>query len=414
MKHFGSQLPPLNELHVSLPSYNASISGILKVRNRLSGSFDVENTVVEPVRIAFVITELDVGGAERCLVNLAAGIDRTRFAPIVCVLAPRPAAGQDSLVRQLEGAAVPVHFLDLRSSASFLAGLGKLKRLFRQHEIEVVQTFLFHANVVGALAAKSAGVARIVSGIRVADPTRWRLVLERFALRRVDTIVCVSQSVADFAVANGFPKSKLRVIPNGIELSPVQTDTTRIRTELGVANERRILLGVGRLHRQKGFDWLLELAPELFKRLPDHDLVIVGDGPERDSLGELASRLGVQDRVHFAGWRPDIPVLMQAADIFLLPSRWEGMPNVLIEAMGASLPVVATAVEGVTEVLGPLAVDQAVPQGNAAGFTEAVCRIANDPAYRAELGRENRKRIQANFSLQAMIARYEALYGGEN
>jgi len=150
-------------------------------------SSDAENLVAEPVRIAFVITELDVGGAERCLANLAAGIDRTRFAPLVCSLAPRPAEGQDSLVRQLEDASVPVHFLNLRSSLNFLSGWGKLKRFLRQHEIDVVQTFLFHANVLGALAVKSAGVSRIVSGIRVADPARWRMVFERFAMRRVDT-----------------------------------------------------------------------------------------------------------------------------------------------------------------------------------------------------------------------------------
>ncbi len=369
--------------------------------------------MAEPVRIAFVITELDVGGAERCLVNLATGIDRTRFTPIVCSLAPRPADGQDSLVRQLEEASVPVHFLNLRSSASFLAGLRTLKRFFREHEIEVVQSFLFHANVLGALAAKSAGVSRIVSGIRVADPSSWRKMVERFALRRVDKIVCVSQSVADFvATKAGFARAKLRVIPNGIDLTPVQADTTRIRTELGIADGRRILLGVGRLHRQKGFDWLLELAPELFKRLPDHDLVIAGDGPERKSLGELASRLGVQDRIHLVGWRPDVPRLMQAADIFLLPSRWEGMPNALIEAMGVGLPVVATSVEGVNEVLGPLAARQAVPSGDAAGFIDAVCRIAADSVYHAELGSENRKRIQAEFSLPAMIAKYEELYFG--
>jgi len=381
------------------------------MRNRPSRAPSAENPVTEPVRIAFVITELDVGGAERCLVNLAAGIDRTRFSPMVCALAPRPVQGQDSLVRQLEEASVPVHFLNLRSSLSFLPGLGKLKRLFRQHEIEVVQTFLFHANVIGSFAAKSAGVSRIVSGIRVADPARWRMGLERFATQRVDNIVCVSQSVADFvATEGGFPRSKLRVIPNGIDLTPVQTDTTRIRTELGIGNQRRILLGVGRLHRQKGFDWLLEQAPELLKRLPEHDLVIAGDGPERKSLGELASRLGLKDRVHFTGWRTDVPRLMQAADIFLLPSRWEGMPNVLIEAMGLGLPVVAASVEGVTEVLGPLAKGQAVPFGDGAAFIDAVCEIVSDSTHKAKLAEVNCERIRAEFSLRAMISKYEDLF----
>lgn len=367
--------------------------------------------MANPIRIAFVITELEFGGAERCLANLVTGIDRSRFDPIVCALKPRPAAGKDLLVQQIEAANIPVHFLNLRSPASFIFGVRKLNVLLRQHETKIVQTFLFHANVIGAFSARSAGVARVFSGIRVADPTRWRMTLERFAFRRVDQIVCVSQSVADFAVAKGgFPRAKLLVIPNGIELGDTSPETPIDRTQFGIATGRKVLLCVGRLHEQKGFDWLLQLAPELFRRLPEHDIVIIGEGPERNSLTELAVRLNIQSRVHFVGWRPDVPQWMRAAELLLLPSRWEGMPNVLIEAMGAGLPVVATSVEGVQEVLGPLATEQAVPFGDDAAFIDAVCKIVADSTQHAKLGATNRERIQTEFSLRAMIAKYEELY----
>jgi glycosyltransferase involved in cell wall biosynthesis len=358
-----------------------------------------------------VITELEFGGAERCLANLVTGIDRSRFDPIVCALKPRPSAGEDLLVQQIEAANIPVHFLNLRSPASLIFGVRKLKALLRQHEAAVVQTFLFHANTIGAFAAKSAGVARVFSGIRVADPTRWRMTLERFALCRVDQVVCVSQSVADFAVAKGgFPRAKLLVIPNGIELGNISTETPIDRTQFGIATGRKVLLCVGRLHEQKGFDWLLQLAPDLFRRLPDHDLVIIGEGPERNSLNELAVRLNIQSRVHLVGWRPEVPQWMRAAELLLLPSRWEGMPNVLIEAMGSGLPVVATSVEGVEEVLGPLATGQMVPFGDDAAFIDSVCKIVVDSTQRAKLGAENRTRIRAEFSLRAMISKYEELY----
>jgi glycosyltransferase involved in cell wall biosynthesis len=367
--------------------------------------------VAHPVRIAFAITELEFGGAERCLANLVTGIDRSRFDPIVCALKPRPVAGQDLLVRQIEDVAVPVHFLNLRSPASFLSGMTKLKRLLRRHETEVVQTFLFHANVIGAFAAKSAGVPRIFSGVRVADPSRWRMILERFAVRRVDRIVCVSQSVADHTASKlGIAPAKLCVIPNGIDLSKMPEAAPLDKRQFGIEPARKLLLCVGRLHEQKGLDWLLQLAPELFRRLPEHDIVIVGDGPERRSLGEIASRLGIQSRVHFVGWRPDVPQWMQAAEILLLPSRWEGMPNVLIEAMGSGLPVVATAVEGVREVLGPLAAGQAVRSGDDEAFINAVYKIAFDSTLKAKLGEENRARIRTEFSLRAMISNYEKLY----
>ena len=367
--------------------------------------------MAEPVRIAFVITELEVGGAERCLANLACGIDRTRFAPIVCSLASRPVDGKDTLVRQIEDAAIPVYFLNLQSPLRFLSGKSKLKRLFHEHKIDVVQTFLFHANVMGAFAAQAAGVRHIISGVRVADPARWRMLLERYAMRRVQRVVCVSQSVAHFLTTKcGLPGSKLRVIPNGIDLSQVSMDNVPNRTELSLPTDRRILLAVGRLHHQKGFDWLLELAPELLNRLPEHDLVIVGDGPERDSLAQLSKKLGIQERVHFLGWRPDAMKLMQVADMLLLPSRWEGMPNALIEAMGLGLPVVATSVEGVNEVLGPLAEQQAVPFGDNAAFIAAACDIIVGSARDSELGERNRARIHAEFSLSAMVSNYEDLY----
>ena len=381
------------------------------MRNRTSLPLVTECIVANPIRIAFVITELEFGGAERCLANLVTGLDRSRFDPIVCALKPRPLAGEDLLVQQIEAANIPVHFLNLRSPANFIFGVRKLKALLRQHGAAVVQTFLFHANVLGAFAAKSAGVARIFGGIRVADPTRWRMHLERFALRHVDQVVCVSHSVADFVAAKGgFPRAKLLVIPNGIELENTSTGTPIDRTQFGIAPGRELLLGVGRLHEQKGFDWLLQLAPELFRRLPEHDLVIIGEGPERDSLNAIATRLSIQSRVHFVGWSPDVSQWMQAAELLLLPSRWEGMPNVLIEAMGAGLPVVATSVEGVQEVLGPLATGQAVPFGDDKAFIDAVCKIIVDAAQHAKLGAENRARIQAAFSLRAMISKYEELY----
>ncbi|MBI2477463.1 MAG: glycosyltransferase [Planctomycetia bacterium] len=335
--------------------------------------------MAEPIRIAFVITELEFGGAERCLANLVTGIDRARFVPIVCALKSRPAAGEDLLVQQLESANVPVHFLNLRSPASFLTGVMKLKRLLRQHETDVVQTFLFHANVIGALAAQAAGVARVFGGIRVADPSRWRMTLERFAMRRVDQVVCVSRSVAEQVASKGrFPRPKLRVIPNGIDLAKVPAGTSVNRSQLDIPPDRKILLCVGRLHEQKGFDWLLQLTPELFRRLPEHHLVIVGDGPERKPLSELADRLAIQDKVHFIGWRPYVLQWIQ---------------------------------EGVQEILGPLAERQAVRFGDGSAFLDVVCEIIDSTTLHAKLGEANRARIQAEFSLRAMISKYEALYG---
>ncbi len=370
-----------------------------------------ETTVVEPVRIAFLITELDVGGAERCLVNLATGMDRARFQPMVCSIAPRPRHTPDMLVRQLEEADVPVHFLNAHRATQFFGASARLKRWLRDQRITLLQTFLFHANVLGPLAARAAGVSSVVSGIRVADPTRWRMWLERYASRHVDQVVCVSDSVATFARQQvGLPADKLQVIRNGIDLAPFSAIQAAETTAVGIPEGRRILLVVGRLHPQKGLDWLLRLAPAILRRLPQHDLIILGEGPERHALIRQADSFELGERVHFLGWRPDVAGWLRASDILLLPSRWEGLPNVVLEAMASSLPVVATAVEGVREALGPLADEQAVPGNDDQAFVDTVVRIADDRTLAARLGQANRQRVADHFSLASMIRQYEQLY----
>jgi glycosyltransferase involved in cell wall biosynthesis len=360
-----------------------------------------------PLPLALVITELDFGGAE--LVNLAMGLSRERFSPAVYSLQSRPK--NDLLVRRLEEAGIPVHFLDVHSHWQFFSAVSRLAELFRQQQPQVVQSFLFHANVVATMAARKANVPRVVTGIRVADPSAWRQRVERWLMPQMDKIVCVSQSVADYSAGKcGFPAEKLVVIPNGVHLSRFENVQPADLTQLGIPAGRRAILYVGRLDRQKGLDWLLgEVIPLVFQDLPQHDLLLVGDGPQLEVLQTLAEKEGLQGRVHFGGWRGDVPQIMAASDLLVLASRWEGMPNVVLEALAAGKPVVATQAEGVLELLGEGAARQSCPAGDATGFAERIVRVANDPSLAAELGTRNQRRA-AEFSLQGMISRYEALY----
>ena len=118
---------------------------------------------------------------------------------------------------------------------------------------------------------------------------------------------------------------------------------------------------VGRLEKQKGVNWLIESAPLWLAELPDCHLLLVGDGPMRATLESAAAASGLGERIHFAGWRADVPEILAASDLLVLPSAWEGMPNVVLEAMASRRPVVATDVEGVRELLGPGADLQTVP-----------------------------------------------------
>ncbi len=365
----------------------------------------------EKLRIALAITELDVGGAEQCLVNLALGLDRTRFEPQVFCLAPRPSTGCDDLVRRLEYGKIPVHFVGAKSPRQFFTAIWKLRRLLRDHSPHVLQTFLFHANVVGTIAARWVGVPKIVTGIRVADPSKSRHRIERWLTRGAIKHVCVSNAVANFAQQRArLSAEKIIVIPNGIELRNYPSPNPAELSEFGVPAGKPVVLFVGRLDRQKGVDWLLNLLPQAFKSLPDFHLLVVGSGPEAVRLKEQARNAEIGDRVHFAGWQAEVPAIMASCDLLILLSRWEGMPNVLIEAMASKLPVISTKAEGVLEILGPLAENQSVEFGDDNGVVDRLGNLLRNRELAAELGRENRRRIADCFSLEQMIAAYENLY----
>ena len=364
----------------------------------------------QPIPIALVITELEVGGAERCLVQVACGLDRARFAPSVYSLAARPLESRSSLVRQLEDAGVPVRFVGVRSVWQFPVAVRRLRRLLAEQQPQVVQTFLFHANVIGTLAARGLG-ATLVHGMRVADPSWFRQAVERRYTARADKVVCVSRSVSEFCATRlRVPADKRVVIPNGIDVDAYRSVQPADLCQFGLPPGRRAIVFVGRLHPQKGLDWFLSFAPQVFQHLPDHDLLMVGDGPERRRLEALVQAQGLAQRVHWAGWSPHVAPLLLASDLLVLPSRWEGMPNVLLEGMAAGLPVLSTRAHGVEELLGPLADRQCVDFGDVEVFLDRLRRLAADREDSVDLGRRNRDRVERCFSRRAMLQAYEQLY----
>jgi glycosyltransferase involved in cell wall biosynthesis len=364
-----------------------------------------------PIRIALVITELEVGGAERCLCELACRLDPQRFQPTVYSLGPRPTVAEDLLVRRLEASHVPTHFLGVRRPWQVFQAIGRLQQHFARSTPDIVQSFLFHANVVAAQAARRCGVTSICTGLRVAERGAWRWWLMRRIAPCVTQHVCVSQAVAAEARWRGkWPLERVTVIPNGIDGSLYPAKSPADLAPLGVPEHGRAITLVGRLERQKGVDWLLDLMPTVFDELPNCHLLIIGAGPQRLRLQRMTNSLRIADRVHFLGKRADVPEILRASHLLVLPSRWEGMPNVLLEGMASGLPVVATDVEGVAELLGPRAAEQVVPRGNAEAFAGRVIRIGKDDRLAERLGKENRQHARANWSFERMIAQYERLY----
>ena len=357
-------------------------------------------------RIAFCITDLDPGGAERALVQLVTRLDRRRWQPRVYALSE-----PGELVAVLRQAAIPVECLGARH-AGHLSALWRLVGELRRFRPAILQTYLFHANIAGRVAGKLAGVRRIVSGIRVAEQrTRTHLWLDRMTNSLVDTNVCVSEAVAEFSRREAKLKSrKIVVIPNGVDVNRFGVPAAADLTALGIPPGSPVLLAIGRLDPQKGIQYLVEAVSDPGLRGLNFHLLLVGEGPERPGLAAAIRSRGLDDKVHLAGWRDDIPELLRAATALVLPSLWEGMPNVVLEAMAVGLPVIASRVEGTTELIVEGETGLLVAPRAPREIAGAIGTLLTCPELGTKLGLAGQSRVRTHFSWEKTVRCYEELY----
>jgi len=359
--------------------------------------------------VTLAITDLNVGGAERALVALATGLDRRRWLPtVVCLDAPGPLA--DPLV----AAEIETVCLGVNPRRPVQA-VRRLASVLRRWNPRLIQSFLFHANIAARLASPFAGRPWVIGGIRVAERRRrWHLTLDRLTSRLSTGAVCVSDGVFRFTSEQGrIDSDRLTVIPNGVDPRPFDRASPADRLAMGIASDAVVALFVGRLDPQKGVSSLLEAAARVETSGRAWHLVIVGDGPERDRLRGLARSLPrLDESVRWLGRRDDVPSLMKAADLLILPSLWEGMPNVVLEAMAARRAVIATAVEGSEDLVVPGQTGWLVPPGEPRRLTEALQQAIFDPALRRSMGQAGRARVEAHFTLSRVVEAYERLWAG--
>jgi glycosyltransferase involved in cell wall biosynthesis len=360
----------------------------------------------EPVRIAFCITDLDAGGAERALVQLVTGLDRARWEPCVVCL-----SGEGVLAEELSRANVPVTCLGAKSSRS-LSVIFRLAWVLRDFRPALLQTYLYHANIAGRIAGRLARVPVIVSGIRVAEQrSRFRLWFERVTHGMVDHHVCVSEAVATFSRQHSrLPEKRITVIPNGVDAELFADAEPIDLSEFGIPQESQTLLFVGRLDPQKDPFVLLQAMELLTGSHPQLHLLFVGDGPLQEELTLCVVDRELNDRVHFAGRRDDVANLMKASDVFVLPSQWEGMPNVVLEAMAVGLPIVATEVEGTAELLAENQTGLLVPPHSPTALVEAVESLLRDPKQAQSMKHRAQQIVNKRFTWKSVVKRYDELY----
>ena len=362
------------------------------------------------MQIDFVITELFVGGAERCLTELATGMANAGDEVRVFSLGSLPTDERGSLVKRLTDCGIEVSSADAKTSLQFMAAYSKLRTWLSKSNADVCQTFLHHANVLGMFAAKSVGIRTRVAGIRVAESKGLRCRIEKYALKSSQSVICVSEAVEKFAASKlGCSPSKLTVIPNGVDAKAFSSANGFDWSQIGWPGDAAVSLFVGRLHPQKGIELLQSKVDELAPQGSNRRLLLVGDGPLRSDLESWAAKCGPQ-QVQLLGWRPDVASLMASSRLVVLPSRYEGMPNVILEAMASGKPVVCSRVEGSHELLRHDWLQQTFEVGDNQQMMLLVSRFLENVSIANATGAANQEFVNQYHSMVSVVKRYRDHY----
>jgi len=365
--------------------------------------------VPERINVFSVIWSLQTGGAERVVADLARGLDRSRFRPVVCCL-----NFKGRLAEGLERDGITVHALGKKPRLD-LGALLRLSRLMRRERADVVHTHLWTSSFWGRLAALMAGVkARVVTEHNV---DTWRrpahLAADRLLARATDEFIFVSREVEAFYR----PRLRLdpargRVVRNGIDLAPFDgaVDAVAARDRLGLSRTATVVGIVGRLDERKGHRYFLEALASLTGRLPALQGLVVGEGREKPAIETRRAALGLDDRVRLVGYWPNVAEALAAVDVFVLPSLMEGHPLAILEAMAAGKPVVATRVGGNSEAVEDGVTGLLVPPRDPEALASAIAALACDPERARRLGRAGRRQVEERFSLEAARLANEAVY----
>jgi glycosyltransferase involved in cell wall biosynthesis len=365
-----------------------------------------------------IITTLGPAGAETMLMRVTSGMDDTRFENEVVSLTHIL-----DLAERLQSTGVRVRALDMKKSMPNPLQVIRLAKWIRESKPDVIHTWMYHANLVGALAARLAGHVPVVWGIHHSsldprvDKFRTRLVnracafLSRKAPAR---IVCCSEASLREHKKLGYAADKLEVVPNGFDLEQVKPDPAArvsVRNELGIPADAFLIGMAARFHPHKDHRNLIQAAARLHEQMPDIHFLLCGLDItwQNSQLAGWIEEAGIRDRCHVLGLRQDVSRLFAAMDIATTASRSEAFPIVIGEAMACGTPCVVTDVGDSAMIVGETGV--VVAPGNPAALAEGWRKLIEaGPAVRRRLGMAARRRIQRHFALQAVVERYQAIY----
>ncbi len=361
-------------------------------------------------RVCLFTASVEPSGVGEHLLTLAAELRARYDLAVVC---PPHAPGRRLLARA-RALGVEACALDVRTERRPAATL--------RHWLQAQRFDLFHCHAgifwegaLGAAIAREAGVPVVrTEHAPHRDPTPRNVAMSGALSGAVDRLICVSAGVGASFLAIGVPAEKLRIVRNGIAPLPSRSratvDRATVRARLGLPTAARLVLTVGRLDEQKGHRTLLGAAPTVLRGAPDVRFLWVGRGPLEDELRAHLRARDLEERVQVLGRRDDVPDVLAAADLFVLPSRFEGLPLAALEAMRAGLPVVGTRVCGIDEVVRDGQTGRLVPPLDAAALASAILEALGDPRRAACWGRAGRVLVARAFGAARMARETAAIY----
>jgi len=366
---------------------------------------------MKKIKVLRMISNLGVGGVQKRMVSLLPKLNKERYDIIVCSFKP------GELQHCLEQSGIPVKIIPRRFKFDPVC-IYRLCSIMKKENIDIVHTHCHKPNTTGRIAAKLAGVPVIIANEHNVDSwkSNWQLILDRWLAAYSDKIIAVSEAVKSFYVKNAnISTDKFEVIYNGVDLDfwqnnvPAKEIIFKKKTELGLLQDDKVIVAIGRLHPQKGHEHLLRAAKKIIPKMQNLKFLIIGDGPMRLSLESLSERLGIKENIVFTGNREDIKDMLYLSDLSVISSIREGFSNVVLESMACGKPLVATDVGGNNEIIIDGENGFIVPSKDEDALADKMLILAGNEELTKKMGLTAKQTVE-KFSLMKMIHETENLY----
>lgn len=369
---------------------------------------------MKKIKLLHLISRIDIGGAERQLLSLVTNLDKEKYDIYV-----RYFEGKGELKKEFEGGGIQIKKFEFRGFWDMSIWL-RLYQDMKANRYDVIHTHGFKADLWGAIVGRLTGVPIIISTVHNQEQYLKNSIvrfIEKWIISPIDdTIIVVSEGVKRFLIkTGGIPEKKIKKVYYGINPADIKIDKERdIREELGIDKDAPLIGCIGRLVEQKGHKYLIRAAKRVIEIFPQAKFFIIGRGKLEKNLKKLAQNNSLNSGIIFAGFRTDIYSIIDKLDLIVMPSLWEGLGLVLLEAMALGKPIVATDVGGIPEVVENKKTGILVPAKDPNALAEAIINLLEDYSVAARMGEMGKASVKERFSSVKMVKEIELIYNKDN